>query len=281
MMTPSETGAFLPIWEVAVNDDRYLARSWALLTSPKGWIKPVLVLTAASYVPIVGGIGVDGYALEWARLTAWGIDAAPKQRNVDIPACIISGARALVVSLLLGVIVGIPMGVIRAIAVSFDGDFGNFLALVVGLVTFCVTLLANAAIMVAKLRVAIYEKMIAGFGISNIFEMIRRDNRGFLRILGISLLRTFIMVIAVIAMVVVFSVCLMPVFYSVIRADEVEALRSLANACIPIALACVPAGFILSFVSTIFTLLQYNAVGLWMRKFNVPAWGNPDDPLPN
>ena len=33
-------------------------------------------------------------------------------------------------------------------------------------------------------------------------------------------------------------------------------------------------------ISIIMMLLGYTAVGLWMRQFNVPAWGSDEDPLP-
>ena len=33
-------------------------------------------------------------------------------------------------------------------------------------------------------------------------------------------------------------------------------------------------------ISIIMMLLGYTAVGLWMRQFNVPAWGRDEDPLP-
>lgn len=44
--------------------------SWRMLTRDKGWVKPLLVLTLVSWIPILGQIAVLGYGLEWARLTA-------------------------------------------------------------------------------------------------------------------------------------------------------------------------------------------------------------------
>ena len=60
---------------MASNEESYASRSWSLLTRDEGWIKPVLVLAAARLIPIVGGMGANGYALEWARLTSWGVDS--------------------------------------------------------------------------------------------------------------------------------------------------------------------------------------------------------------
>ena len=93
--------------------DRYLARSWALLTRDRGWVKPVLLMTVAVLVPIVGLLGVLGYALEWARLTAWNVNAAPKQRGVDLGACIKSGWRGFVVMLVWGIVSGVVIAIIR------------------------------------------------------------------------------------------------------------------------------------------------------------------------
>ena len=72
----------------------YISRSWDMLTRDKGWIKVILLLALASFVPFVGLIGLVGYGLEWARLTAWGIDSSPKQRGVRIGECLASGWRA-------------------------------------------------------------------------------------------------------------------------------------------------------------------------------------------
>lgn len=53
-----------------MQDDRYFSKSWAMLTKEQGWIKPLLVLTVATLVPVAGPLAVSGYILDWARLTA-------------------------------------------------------------------------------------------------------------------------------------------------------------------------------------------------------------------
>lgn len=84
---------------LAFFDEDYLSRSWKMLTRAPGWIKPILLLTLVSFIPIFGLIFVLGYTLEWARLTAWGIDSSPKQSGVDVGACLSCGWRALLVML--------------------------------------------------------------------------------------------------------------------------------------------------------------------------------------
>lgn len=85
-----------------MEDTRYFSCSWHLLTRQKGWIKPILILAIALLVPVAGPLALSGYALEWARLSAWGVDASPKQRGVCVGECIASGWRAFVVGLVWG-----------------------------------------------------------------------------------------------------------------------------------------------------------------------------------
>ena len=130
--------------------DRYFARSWALLTRDRGWVKPVLVLSVALLVPVVGLLGVLGYALEWARLTAWGVNASPKQRGVDVGACIKSGWRGFVVMLVWGIVSGVVIALAEALPligalVSLIWVFASFVYAVV--------------MMVASLRATIYQKI--------------------------------------------------------------------------------------------------------------------------
>ena len=104
------------ILDMASNSEKYFSRSWALLTRDKGWFKPVILLALSCLVPIVGPLGVFGYMLEWARLTAWGVDAAPKQKGVNIGECISSGWRGFVAELGWNIIYFIIAGILSAIS---------------------------------------------------------------------------------------------------------------------------------------------------------------------
>lgn len=74
---------------------RYFLRSWRMLTCRRGWVKPILVLSVAWLVPIAGPLALLGYALEWARLSAWGVDSSPKQSKVQVGAAsCLGGARS-------------------------------------------------------------------------------------------------------------------------------------------------------------------------------------------
>lgn len=82
------------------------------------------VLTLVGWVPILGQIAVLGYGLEWARLTAWGIDAAPKQRGVDYGKVLTTGGIAFLVNLSMSVIVAILGSMIFGTTFGIASIFG-------------------------------------------------------------------------------------------------------------------------------------------------------------
>ena len=263
--------------------DRYFARSWALLTRDRGWIKPVLVMTVSLLVPIVGLFGVMGYALEWARLTAWNVNAAPKQRNVRVGECICSGARAFVIILAWGFVSAIVTAVLDAIPL-----LGGLLAFAWSIVN----IFMGTVILVAELRATIYKKLGAGFRVSAIRAMVSHDLGGLMRVFGIGVIGW--LMVGGVSLVILLTVFvgtipqLLSVIDYVIRYDGlisettqaqmlVQAIFSLLSVALP---ALVVMGLVTGFVSVIFMLLGTTAAGLWMRQFDVPSWGRDEDPLP-
>ncbi|MDM8270799.1 DUF4013 domain-containing protein [Thermophilibacter provencensis] len=264
--------------------DRYFARSWALLTRDRGWIKPVLVMTVALFVPIVGLFGVVGYALEWARLTAWNINASPKQKGVRVGECIGSGARAFVISLVWGIIAGIIMGILGAIP------------LIGGLLTFVwsmANILFGVVVLVAALRATIYKRLRAGFRLSAIRHMLSHDTSGILRIFGLGLMGALIM--GIVASIITLCALISTIPQLLVTAEYLssygaiisssmqtriilEMVFSMIGSALP---SLVVLGVISSFMYVVMTLLVTTAVGLWMRQFDVPSWGRDEDPLPS
>ena len=259
----------------------YAKRSWAMLTHDKGWIKPVLVLAAANLVPVAGALGTSGYMLEWARLTAWGVDAAPKQKNVQVGACIRSGWRAFVVALGWGVCLGFAAGVLNGVASVVPGVLGSLLQLVVSLAIVAFELFANVAIAIASVRTAIYEKIGAGYRVDRIVDMIRRDTQGFLHLVLFQLLWS--LAVSAIALLAALVICLafVPVAISAgYGLNEYAILSALSQTIGTVIVLTLVLGYAISIVTTACTMVFYNAVGLWMRQFDVAAWGRSEDPLP-
>ena len=265
--------------------DRYLARSWALLTAEKGWWKPVLVCTLASLVPVVGWIGVLGYVYEWGRLTAWEANTAPRRKGVKVGRCLRSGGRVFVVLVVWGLVVW-------AI-----GEVLSWLPLLGGLLSFVwyvFSFFLDVVAVVAALRATIYQKVMAGFYISRCVEMGLHDVGGLLRSEGIRILGA--LVGCVVAGIVVGGAMLdsseqiMQVVeyyggYAMYYADSVEtlagiALVAMASVVVQIWPALVALWPVLMLVGVLFCMISTTSVALWMRQFDVPAWGREEDPLP-
>ena len=275
MVSESELEGFRP--------NRYFARSWALLTRDRGWIKPVLVMTVALLVPVVGVLGVMGYALEWARLTAWGVNSAPKQRDVRVGQCIASGWRWFVVLL----VWGIGMGLIAAV-IDIVPLLGGLLAFLWSIATW----ILHVVVMVAALRATIYQRVRAGLRLSAIKEMVKRDPSGLMRIFGMILLGGLVIGVITFVVVIVCVMSMLPqLIYYAELASEFEtilsptmqatmALQMLLSVLGSMGPSLVVLALLDGFVSSVMALLSYTAVGLWMRQFHVDEWGAEKDPLP-
>lgn len=261
---------------------RYFGRAWALLTQQKGWWKPVLICAVAFLVPIAGPLAVGGYGLEWARRIAWGSTEGPS-RKVKVGELIRSGWRGFAATVgwaILVVIVGQLLDNIPGVGglLSFAWDvFGIFLEML---------------ILVASVRATIYQSFIAGYRPKTLWQMGANDPWGLVRIwlirlvaiIAVTLVSLFILIPALFEMA--------PYLYDLIdyaysmsyymtEAQTVElafevlsyVVGSLASAFIAILVVCLVVG---SFMN----LIVNCCIGLWLRQFNVAAWGRDEDPLP-
>lgn len=261
-----------------MEDKKYFSRSWALMTKEKGWIKPILLMALACFVPIVGALGVLGYACEWARLSAWGVDSSPKQKGVKVGACIASGWRAFVVILAWSLVVGLIGGIVNAILSFLLRGLGSTL------VTIAEFVLA-APIMVAALHACVYEKIGAGFKVSRFVEMIKRDPSGLFKTLLIPLAEWGIVAAA---STLVFSVmigfALPDIMRLVYEAQYYGDSYTMASIIASILRGVLPGTILFLYatlvVSSAASLLFVNSIGLWMSQFDVRSWGGPDEPLP-
>lgn len=265
------------------NNRKYFSRSWAMLTKEKGWIKPILVLAIAVVVPIAGALGVSGYAFEWARLSAWGVESSPKQSKVGVGACIAAGWRVFVVGLVWWVAWFIASNIVLwlfgAILGSGFAGFVNFLLLVA---SFFFALVVTAA----GLRATIYTKITAGLNPVRVFEMVRRDASGLAKIVLIPLATgaiAFVLAIIFYLAVIVAMIGAVASAYGTSMysdAGSAAALNQIMAALGGLIPAFVLFGYVMSVLTVSAQLLEINSVGLWMSQFNVPAWGGPNDPLP-
>ena len=294
-----------------IDNSHYLSRSWKMMTRDKGWYKPILVLAVSLLVPIVGPLAILGYQLEWARLTAWNVDSAPKQTNVDVGGCIKTGWFAFLVALVWGLALGVAESLVSWIF-SFNSSVQSFVSFLV----FLCSIVLGIVIMIAEVRATVYQKITPGFQINRIWEMVTHDFGGVMRVLGIRILGALVscgaMVVSSIILVVSYLPAIInaasiasnysgglnsygsygygyPYTYgygtgtgsmssSAVNQIVTELLRPLQSPAFVIALILVI--YLLLVIGVTFGLLTYNSVGLWMRQFDVVSWGKSADPLP-
>lgn len=266
--------------------DRYLARSWALLTKEKGWWKPVLICAVASLVPFIGPIAVLGYALEWSRRVAWGSTDGPA-RSVKVGELIRSGWRGVVVIAgwsIASVLISYVLG-----SLPYLGDLLSFVWGVIGL-------LLGMAFMAAAVRATIYQDFKAGYRVKTLFAMVSEDPWGLMRIWLIEL-ATY--VIDFVLALVIFIPTLISSLSWIVRlidyvenygygsyygyyGGEVSYLLDIVGAIIGrFAPALIIFVVVAIMVAVFAKLLMYAGVGLWMRRFDVERWGRDEDPLPD
>lgn len=265
----------------------YLSRSWALLTHDSGWIKPVLVLSLVALVPVIGPIAVLGYALEWARLTAWGVDAAPKQKRVDVGQVLVSGWRGFVVALVWNLVIWL---VYATLSLAFGSVPGRNLGTALGVldvIYVLVCLVAVPVIVVAQVRSAVYQRIGAGLRANRVLQMVARDFGGLMHMLGIELLGWLIELAIGLVFGLVVAAMVIPYVVGLGAASGMllpgsRALGSyiagiLGSLSVPIVIFV----FLMSVVAQVMKLVTATGVALWMRQFDVPRWGKSGDPLPD
>lgn len=283
-----------------IDNTHYLSRSWAMLTKDKGWFKPILLLAlipVVMIVPVVGwiaaavaAIGQIGYQLEWARLTSWGVDSTIKQKGVDVGGCLKAGWRGFVVSLGWAVLIAVIGWLLRDVIFSFNESVSGF----IGFVWYVLTLFIYAAVIVAMVRATIYQSFGAGYQFNRIWDMVKHDFGGIARITGIMLLGEVIEVLCGIIMAIVVLSAYLPAIlttaysasayssYSSYSSNAevarlVEQFMGIFQSIGPVIVLLL---FVLGFIASLFGLLATNAAGLYLRQFDVRAWGPSAAPLP-
>lgn len=263
--------------------DRYFSRAWAMLTQEKGWWKPVALCALASLVPIVGPLAVFGYCLEWARRAAWGSTEAPS-RHVKVGQLIKSGWR--------GAVVFVGWNIVAAFVGGILGNLpwvGELLSFAWGVFMIFVGML----VMVAAVRATVYQNFKAGYRAPTLWQMGSHDPWGLLRVWLISLVAGVIVVVVALFLFVPAAIGSIGFFmdlgdyvsggygYYMTEAEEARLALEVVGYLFQQFGPAILITAVLALVSGVFVnLLSYCGVALWLRQFNVPAWGRDEDPLP-
>lgn len=283
--------------------------SWKMLTRDKGWIKPVLVLTLIGWVPILGQIAVLGYGLEWARLTAWGIDAAPKQRGVDYGKVLTTGGIAFLVNMSMSIVVAILSSMIFGTTVGIGSVFGPIGSLFTDVISFAaatsgatfgliaavVNIFMSTFVLAACMRSTVYDSFSAGWRVDRLFQMIMKDPGGFFHAYAVKLIGDIVVgaYSAVVAMLgAVFTLGgmagIMAYGYGIdhfrynLGQHLIDSLITMGPGLVMvIVLLVIAALFFGGVLSVAMQLVSINAMGQWFCRFDVNRWGTSSAPLPD
>ncbi len=276
--------------------------SWRMLTRDKGWIKPLLVLTLVGWIPILGQIAVLGYGLEWARLTAWGVDSAPKQRGVDYGKVIYTGARAFFITLSLAFVCGLvlqilfpgSLAVLMAMATGWSGLAHSAIlasGLTFFLLDFVIMVFAGAFLQAAALRGTLYDSFSAGWRLDRLFQMVVRDFGGFCKVVlatlvGAVVFSAYALIVAMVSMLVLMGGLLSVTAVIGLSDGYMTGWRPLVDQLAPgpallFVLLLIALLFVGNVISTAMNLVSVNVVGQWFARFDVNRWGVSSAPLPD
>lgn len=281
--------------------------SWKMLTRDKGWLKPLLVLTLVSWIPILGQIAVLGYGLEWARLTAWGVDSAPKQRGVNYGKILSTGGIALLLTITMSIVVGIidfllfgtavvgaafPLSAGLSTLSNMTGTASAYggISLVSMLLMAVVNIFFGTIMSAAMMRATLYDGFGAGWRVDRLVQMAGRDFGGFLHTYAVSLIGGLI-VGAVSAVVTLVGILLLAAgglwvagagYAGYLEYDLAHALLNIgALPILLIVLLGIVALFAVQVVGVAMQLVSMNAMGQWFCRFEVNRWGVSSAPLPD
>lgn len=285
--------------------------SWKMLTRDAGWLKPLCILTLVGWIPILGQIVVLGYAYEWARLTAWGVDATPKQHGVDYGKVLATGGRAFLVMLTMSIVIGVVLSPFFHVGLDdlittlpfTVGSLGWYVfggmsdIMGPGMIGVVLGLLVGTVLLAAMMRATLYDSFSAGWRIDRIAQMIGRDAGGFFKTFAVSLLGALVILSYGLVCLLVFGVVLLGGFVAVMRdaslmfwhggmdslsAYAIQRLLSLGvGPVLLVVLLVILAIFVYGLVANAMQLVAINACGQWFCRFAVDRWGVSSDPLPD
>ncbi len=281
--------------------------SWKMLTRDKGWIKPLLILALVGWIPILGQIAVLGYAYEWARLTAWGVDAAPKQHGVDYGKVLSTGGRAWLVLASMSIVVGLVVSLLFGrrdldfvmllpwnVFSTLGSNIGRLTGL--GILGTVLAVLFGAFAVVAMMRTTIYDRFSAGWRLDRLFQMIGRDVGGFFKVLLVALIGSLVVLAYSWIALMVFGLLALSsliglagdlytmshMFEGVSGEYVLRQFVSIGAGPVAFVIICVIlAMFVYGVISTAMQLVAINAAGQWFCRFEVSRWGVSSAPLPD
>ena len=277
---------------------KYFQTAWNDVKNSPGWFGKMCLLALVNFIPIFGQIVTYGYLYGWAREIAWGA-------HQPMPASIFSnddgkfwrrGWFLLVIAFVFSLI----PSVIVSIGTSMQGSSfyaglygfsqntplagaGSAASAGIGILLYTVgmllTLVVTIPMWVAFMRSAIYDRLSPGFQLGKIWNMMRKDTGGIMRIFGMNLLLGFILSIIITVVATIGVLIIIAVGYGASGGGDPSTI-ALAGMGGIAALLLIVFIFFAVVAGMVIEAIVARAVGYWTMQFDVPRWRGQDDPMP-
>ena len=154
------------------------------------------------------------------------------------------------------------------------------------------SLFLNVAFLAAAARATIYQNFKAGYRAKTLWQMVSRDPWGLVKIFVINLVAGLIVGIVTIMVfmpalfgslgfIVDLADYMNGYYYYMTEAEEMRLALEVLGFFVQQFAPAFFATLLVSLVAGSFVGLLINCgIGLWLRQFDVPAWGKDEDPLP-
>ena len=287
---------------------QYFKSAWGDIKNSPGWFGKLCLLALLSFIPVFGQIVTFAYLYGWAREIAWGT-------HEPMPARIFAnedgkfwrrGWFLLVLAFVFTLVPQVVMQIgdywqVMGMGGRVNGVAGAQNPVLVGVggllsfVGFAGAVVLAVLAWIGSMRIAIYDRLSAGFQLGKIWKMLRFDTNGILKIFGMNLIVSLVLGVIVffLAFMVMFIVVaagvagLVGAGYSVDSfqyMSDAQALRMfgqfVASAGVVGVLAVLLLAFATMLASAYVDALIARALGYWTLQFDVPRWGGQDEPLP-
>ena len=269
---------------------RYFNSAWNDIKNSPGWFGKLALLALVGMIPIFGWIVVAGYMYGWSRSIAWGVHLPMPQHIFGEPddKPYRRGFYALIIVLVVGLIPGFVSGFSETIYDSGVSWGAIYCSLVLDILGFALSIVATIFGAICCVRMAIYDRLSAGFQFGRVVSMIKQDTKGAARLLGLSVVAEIIAGVVILIAVMIGSFVAFAAFgVTFLTTSATGVVTSTGGAAMAsgglillVVIGCLVLAFVSIMAALFANLLIVRATGYWVYQFDVPQWGKQDDPMP-
>lgn len=272
----------------------YFSLAFYDIVESPGWVGKCILLSLLLMVPVFGLMVVLGYLFGWARDMAWRVhrplpsrifgneDGLLYKRGVQLLGIVvIYSLIAFIIQEFLSLLAAGDTAILPftfalnngLAALSVASVFNKWGILALG--SFVITCICMLVSWVALMRSTLYGTFVSAFQPARLFELIKSDYMGLLKILGMAIVVS--LMTGLIALVISFAVFML---CGIITA--ITSVTPLVIFAVFLVFVIVFGIIVIALMTQVFTLAMIaRAMGYWFSQFNIATWGSQDSPLPS